>query len=432
MAFIEEWQTRLDNSLAAFAQLATTTDDIDFTYGILATAVLWPTRRALQDYDPDAIAAVRQASASTGKALKLILTAVEDWKDDRLAAAKSLATATHTAPELRPLLDKLIAHFDAGTRFAAHLVQAHLSSASSGPARDQTFEIAEQIKAALVNIGGFTNIQALTVHLDRSEPVPAPPPSEIKHFEPETVYIPAGTFLMGSEAGPGIPDHETPQFSLDLPSYRIGKYPVTNRQYAEFLRRTRGHEAPPGWHGFEPPPGEEDHPVAGVSWHDARAYCAWLTGVTETGGTYTLPSEAQWEKAARGTKGRVYPWGDDWDADNPRCNLERRQTTPVDAFPEGVSPYGCFDMVGNVREWTCTLWGHERLKPDEQFRYPWSKDEHNDDDGVVKVRRTYRGRGERGDPSPPRASIRGSQVLDQRGPRGARLGFRVVLLGADN
>jgi formylglycine-generating enzyme required for sulfatase activity len=239
---------------------------------------------------------------------------------------------------------------------------------------------------------------------------------------------------MGSEEGPGIPEHETRQFSLDLPPYRIGKYPVTNREYAGFLRRTRGYEAPPGWHGRKPPPGEENHPVAGVSWYDARAFCKWLTGETETGGTYILPSEAQWEKAARGTKGRLYPWGDDWDADNPRCNLDSRQTTPVDVFPEGVSPYGCFDMVGNVREWTRTLWGYHRFEPDEEHRYPWKKDEHNDDDGVEnpQVRRVYRGRGEPWDESPLRASVRGSQVPNQRGPRGARLGFRVVLSGADS
>jgi formylglycine-generating enzyme required for sulfatase activity len=262
--------------------------------------------------------------------------------------------------------------------------------------------------------------------------LPAPPrPLRLKPFEPETVLVREGTFLMGCDPAPGIPEYETPQFSLYQPSYRIGKYPVTNEQYAAFLHRKSGIEAPPGWYGYDPPPGEEAHPVAGVSWYDALEYCRWLNEVTETGGTYLLPSEAQWEKAARGTKGRVYPWGDHWDAEEPQCNLNDRRTTPVDAFSEGVSPYGCFDMVGNVREWTRTLWGTDRLQPDDAFRYPWREDEHNDDDGVIsaQVRRTYRGRGEPWVPCPLRASMRGSQLPRDPGSRGARLGFRVVLIG---
>ena len=145
-----------------------------------------------------------------------------------------------------------------------------------------------------------------------------------------------------------------------------------------------------------------------------------------------LPTSYEWEKAARGIKSRVYPWGDDWDIDNPRCNLDTRRTTPVDAFPEGVSPYGCLDMVGNVREWTRTLWGYDPFEPDEQHRYPWNEDAHNDDDGVVnpQVRRVYRGRGEPWDPSPLRASVRGSLLPREPGPASARLGFRVVLLDA--
>jgi formylglycine-generating enzyme required for sulfatase activity len=265
--------------------------------------------------------------------------------------------------------------------------------------------------------------------------LPAPLPHlELSPMEPEMVPVRGGSFLMGSDPGPGIPEYETPQFSLDLPSYYVGKYPVTNRQYAEFLRRSRGVKAPPGWYGRLPPPGAEDHPVAGVSWYDARAYCEWLTKeVTETGGTYALPSEAQWEKAARGTHGRIYPWGDEWDEEKPRCNLDSRRTTPVDAYPQGASPYGCLDMVGNVREWTRTLWGEGRFEPDRERCYPWKRDGHNDDHGVVnpEVRRAFRGGSEPGVEGPLRAAIRGSQVPGDPGLPGARLGFRVVLSGVD-
>ena len=121
-----------------------------------------------------------------------------------------------------------------------------------------------------------------------------------------------------------------------------------------------------GWSSSTPPPDKLNHPVQGVRWSDALAYCEWLR--EETGRPYSLPSEAQWEKAARGTDGRSYPWGDEWEAD--RCNHQSDETTAVDAFP-AQSSYGCFDLVGNIREWTRTIWGVTRPRPDDKFRYPW-------------------------------------------------------------
>lgn len=169
-------------------------------------------------------------------------------------------------------------------------------------------------------------------------------------FEPMTVVIPGGPFLMGSVPGAGIPMCETPQHTVELPAYRIGKHPVTNRQYAEFLKHVKTQEEPKrtGWFLREPPQAKLEHPVVGVSWYDACAYCAWLSQVT--GRTYRLPSEAEWEKAARGTDGRRYPWGNDW-AENC-ANVNHNDTTPLDAYAAGVSPYGCLDLLGNVQEWT--------------------------------------------------------------------------------
>ncbi len=139
--------------------------------------------------------------------------------------------------------------------------------------------------------------------------------------------------------------------------------PITNAQYLLFVQAT-GHRAPSHWEDGRPPRGLESHPVVNVSWHDAMAYCRWLSEVT--GKSITLPSEAQWEKAARGDRDtREYPWGDDWDPN--RCNnseLGIGDTTPVGIFPEGASPYGCLDMVGNTWEWTRSLWG--------RFGYPSS------------------------------------------------------------
>jgi formylglycine-generating enzyme required for sulfatase activity len=94
----------------------------------------------------------------------------------------------------------------------------------------------------------------------------------------------------------------------------------------------------------------------GISWHDAMAYCQWLSGMT--GKLYTLPSEAEWEKGGRGTDGRLYPWGNQWEA--ARRNSREsglNETTSVHAYPQGAGPYGILDMMGNVWEWTRSLQG---------------------------------------------------------------------------
>ena len=139
-------------------------------------------------------------------------------------------------------------------------------------------------------------------------------------FEPEMILIPAGEFLMGSD--PRRDEHarnqEQPQHLLYLPACYVTKTPVTNTQYRAFVLDT-GHEAPKGWRNSTPPRGQEDHPVAGVSWYDAKDYCEWLSEVTGRG--YGLPSEAEWEKGARGMDGRIYPWGNEWDAGRCNCGV---------------------------------------------------------------------------------------------------------------
>ena len=174
-------------------------------------------------------------------------------------------------------------------------------------------------------------------------------------FEPEMVLIPAGEFLMGSDPQKDkyAEDNEQPQHTLYLPDYYLAKTPVTNAQYAAFVQAT-GHDQPRHWASGKPPGGKEEHPVVYVSWHEAVTYCDWLSEVT--GKPYHLPSEAEWEKAARGSDGRIYPWGNRWDA--KRCNKEeggKGDTTPVGAYPKGASPYGLLDMAGNVWEWTRSI-----------------------------------------------------------------------------
>jgi formylglycine-generating enzyme required for sulfatase activity len=250
-------------------------------------------------------------------------------------------------------------------------------------------------------------------------------------FEPETRLIPAGLFLMGSTPGPGVPDNEMPQHEVDLPAYRIGVYPVTNAQYAEFVRQTGTAVSPEtGWElaavGQVPPAGKENHPVVGVSWDQAAAYCAWLA--ERTGRRYCLPSEALWEKAARGTDGRRYPWGDEFDA--ARCNgapSGHRGTTPVGHFaPGGDSVYGCADVAGNVWEWTSTQWGRERPRPD--FVYPYRADDRRERRGPVpgpyRELRICRGGSFRDRPTRLTVTTRARVPADNRHP--AR-GFRVAM-----
>jgi formylglycine-generating enzyme required for sulfatase activity len=169
----------------------------------------------------------------------------------------------------------------------------------------------------------------------------------LPHGEPEWVRIPEGEFTMGE------PDEA---HRVLVPDYAISRVSITNAQYQFFMQAT-DHEPPKNWIGKRTPRSREIHPVVNVSWNDALAYCRWLSEVT--GKPITLPSEAEWEKAARGAQdARAYPWGDAFDA--ARCNVHESgfgDTTPVGIFLNGASPYGCLDMVGNVWDWTRSLCG---------------------------------------------------------------------------
>jgi formylglycine-generating enzyme required for sulfatase activity len=295
--------------------------------------------------------------------------------------------------------------------------------------------IAEARKGIFLEVGGDTQdwgipvlfLRAQDGHLFDIESLPdqvhldlLKPEIECLPFEPETTLIPAGAFLMGSPEGENVPEYEVPQHEVELPAYRIGIYPVTNEQYAEFVKEAK-HPAPQkvGWFGQNPPKDKLDHPVVGVSWYDALAYCQWLS--EKTGRAYRLPTEAEWEKAARGADGRVYPWGDEWETD--RCNCSSSDTTAVTAYPSGRSPYVCYDMVGNVWEWTSTLWGDDWKRPD--FSYPYqAKDGREDLEADMTIHRVFRGGSFEDEVSKLRCSTRRWYAPDHTDK--AR-GFRVVL-----
>ena len=166
----------------------------------------------------------------------------------------------------------------------------------------------------------------------------------------QMILIPAGEFLMGSGSGPA---HEQPEHRVLLNSYLIDRYPVTNAHYKRFVD-VAGYKPPPHWSAGSYPIDQANHPVVDVSWEDACAYAEWIGK--------RLPTEAEWEKAARGTEGRVYPWGDAFQRDRLNGLNEEGHTTPVDRYPDGASPYGVMDMCGNVSEWVADWHASEYYK----------------------------------------------------------------------
>ena len=220
-----------------------------------------------------------------------------------------------------------------------------------------------------------------------------------ERFDMLFTYVPPGKFIMGSPDGEGDSD-EHPQHTVSLDGFWIGLTEVTNAQYKHFIE-AGGYEKPRYWtkagwrwrqEDYITQPrcwdyerwNRADYPVVCVSWYEAVAFTRWLS--EETGLTVRLPTEAEWEKAARGTDGRRYPWGDEF-----KCGMANTDkdcgpydpfgyTAPIGSFPAGASPYGALDMAGNVWEWTSSLY-----KP-----YPyWADDGREDPD--ASGRRVVRG-----------------------------------------
>lgn len=200
----------------------------------------------------------------------------------------------------------------------------------------------------------------------------------------DMVSIPAGPFMMGSNEGP---EDERPAHEVHVAAFSIDRFPVTNAQFAEFLNAppsspparvydvddpdSRIHRRGGRW---TPDAGYEQHPVVEVPWAGAVAYCAWRRK--------RLPTEAEWEKAARGADARRYPWGSELPS-NRRAQFEAayNATAPVDAFPGGASPYGAREMAGNVWQWVSSAY-----RP-----YPYRADDGREDPKPGPVRATRGG-----------------------------------------
>ena len=184
----------------------------------------------------------------------------------------------------------------------------------------------------------------------------------------ETVLIPVGSFMMGDPSAEGRPD-ERPLHRVMLSAFRMAVLPVTNAEYAGFLAAT-GHDAPRFWDdaAFNDP----RQPVVGVSWFDATAYCAWLSGPSAEGRgpVYRLPTEAEWEKAARGgVDGARYPWGEE-SFDGSGGRFKQDATWQVGAAPP--NGYGLIDIGFNIHEW-CSDWydpGYYAASPEHDPQGP--------------------------------------------------------------
>ncbi len=250
------------------------------------------------------------------------------------------------------------------------------------------------------------------------------------------VEIPGGLFKMGSDKERDLEamDRELPQHELRLDTYYISRYPVTVAQFRAFVEDT---DYKPLDH--ESLRGIFNHPVAWVALHEALKYCDWLTEklsqrddlppvlarlLQKEGWHLTLPSEAEWEKAARGADGRIYPWGDDPDPN--RANYDDTgigDTSPVGCFPAGESPYGCQDMAGNVWEWTRSLWGESWEKP--KYGYPYNPENGRENlRAPDKVLRVLRGGSFNNSHRNVRCAVR---HWNSPGSGNRNLGFRVVL-----
>jgi len=238
--------------------------------------------------------------------------------------------------------------------------------------------------------------------------------------------VPAGPFQMGSD-GPEAPSYEHPRHECGLPyHYEIGRYPITVVQFREYVESS-GQQ--PG--DTDSLKGAANEPVVWVSWHEALAFCRWLTerwrhaGRLEEGWEVALPSEAEWEKAARGDDDRAYPWGES--ADPEKANFIETgigRISAVGCFPAGRSANGCEEMSGNVLEWARSLWGEDWSKC--QFGYPYDKDDGRELLAAgPQVLRVLRGGSYFSRSRSVRCAAR-SWVAPAY--RGGYLGFRIVLL----
>ncbi|MGH9903065.1 MAG: formylglycine-generating enzyme family protein, partial [Pyrinomonadaceae bacterium] len=257
-----------------------------------------------------------------------------------------------------------------GPHSARRVAAPGVTVAAPAKSRSTVFALAAVLILALV--GGGALVYFLANNGSR-EPVnnadpkrgntnanPSPSPARVP-TRPDLVELPGGTFQMGlKDVPPRTSDHSVthlqwvytqwPARAVTVASFAIDRTEVTNAEYAEFVSATAYPPPPAIWDGNQPRAGQEQWPVRNVTFEDAQRFAIWRS--RRDGVLYRLPTEEEWEYAARGGTPQLYPWGGEWS--DGRANLENEAPKPVGSFPEGATPQGLQDMIGNVWEWTST------------------------------------------------------------------------------
>lgn len=418
-------------------------------------------RRAFQEY----LAARRLAREPDPAAAALdVLAQKRDWWEETVLLAVDHLSACdpdRAAALLKALLDALDVdtshyHLVQAGRALAGVAREHLSRQLEDEARSR---LADAVEHATPAFAAPLRVQAGRALAALGDPRPG-----VCDLFPVWVEVPGGSFRMGTppeeverwkawyrqeiEKGREIPpegiaqeqlyeiytawlDAEAGVHEVDVPTFYIARYPVTIAQFAPFVHSEGGGyhdpafwtEAGWGWRqgeggGWGRPPERRsepmywrdsrfncpNQPVVGVTWHEAVAYCRWLTeqwrmtnskfqdaqgnaiAICNLQFEIRLPTEAEWEKAARGGEGNTWPWGNEWDEKRANTSEGRGEwtTAAVGLYPEGASPYGALDMAGNVWQWTSTRWGDDWQRP--TYGYPYRADDGREDpQGTVSL-----------------------------------------------
>jgi formylglycine-generating enzyme required for sulfatase activity len=374
------WQVLMRAAPEAFKKQVHDIDDLDLRFGFVQRALAW------QNGDVQAAEYFKdyEKHARLKRTLKKITAFGAHFNAESLDAFIHLvAPPKPPEPEKAPIEGKLSAVLEPATLKAEGVVEEILRGETS-PEKGARRETVPG-RAGAQEWGGLKFVPA-----------------------------PKGKFLMGSRDDNKLAyDDERPQHTVEIPSdYWIGQFPVTNEQYDLYVQAQKGKHPVSNWQE------KKDHPVVNVSWNDAQAYCKWLNETQNAGlpkgFLFRLPTEAEWEKAARGEFGFEWPWGNEFDA--AKCNSDEGKkggTTPVGAYSAlgGDSPYGAADMVGNVWEWTQSLFKG----------YPY-KAKDGREDLKASGRRVFRGGSFDLNHRFARCAYRN---YDLPGPRNVGFGFRV-------
>ncbi len=340
------------------------------------------------------------------KAASLIRENYAQWREAVLCAVGVMAhlkKITHVAVDVAAALcpcevsDQAVSESDwrAAHLAGEALLEIGLEEVKACERHEQVLARVLRWLAALLERGALTareRVEAGNLLARLGDPRPG-----VCTLPPDWVEIPTGPFIMGSREDNELAyEDEHPQHQVNIGyGYRISRYPVTNAQYKQFIDANPDHEIPyidadwAGPYNWDPrgrtyPPDRANHPVVLVSWYDAIAYCRWLTeylrerGELEEGQKVRLPTEAEWEKAARGTDGREWPWGNKFDS--TLCNMVETRigtTSAVGLFPAGASPYSVLGMAGNVWEWTGSIY--------ESYPYDAKDGREDSESGSIRV-----------------------------------------------